>query len=87
MLFIILYMRHLSVGAELSALSLVLGGAAGNLLDRIIYGKVVDFIDLYAFQKHWPAFNVADSALTVGIIIFLLGSMKHGRYKEKKDHI
>jgi len=49
------------------AFALVLGGAAGNLLDRIIRGAVVDFLDFYAAGWHWPAFNVADSALTIGV--------------------
>jgi signal peptidase II len=53
-------------------LSLVLGGIVGNLIDRIYYGKVVDFIDFSAGSFHWPSFNVADSALTVGIIIIFL---------------
>jgi signal peptidase II len=56
-------------------LSLVLGGAAGNLIDRIFYGKVVDFIDFSVGSFHWPSFNVADSALTVGIIIIFLSSL------------
>jgi signal peptidase II len=56
-------------------LSLVLGGAVGNLIDRIIYGKVVDFIDFSVGSFHWPAFNVADSSLTIGIIIILLTSL------------
>jgi signal peptidase II len=56
-------------------LSLVLGGAIGNLVDRILYGKVVDFIDFSVGSFHWPAFNVADSALTVGIAIILLTSI------------
>jgi signal peptidase II len=56
-------------------LSLVLGGAVGNLIDRILYGKVVDFIDLSVGTFHWPAFNVADSSLTVGITIILLTSL------------
>jgi signal peptidase II len=55
-------------------LSLVLGGAIGNLIDRILYGKVVDFIDFSVGSFHWPAFNVADSALTVGIAVILLAS-------------
>ena len=55
-------------------LSLVLGGAIGNLIDRIRYGKVVDFVDFNIGSFHWPAFNVADSALTVGIIIILVVS-------------
>jgi signal peptidase II len=56
-------------------LSLVLGGATGNLIDRIFYGKVVDFIDFSVGSFHWPSFNVADSALTLGIIIIFLSSL------------
>jgi signal peptidase II len=53
-------------------LSLILGGAIGNLIDRLFRGSVVDFIDVFAGRFHWPAFNVADSALTIGIgIIFM----------------
>lgn len=51
-------------------LALVFGGAVGNLLDRIRFGIVVDFLDVYIEDLHWPAFNVADSAITVGICIF-----------------
>jgi signal peptidase II len=57
--------RFLAVG-----LSLLFGGAVGNLVDRIRFGIVVDFLDLYAGELHWPAFNVADSAITVGMFIF-----------------
>jgi len=56
-------------------LSLILGGAVGNLIDRILYGQVVDFVDFSIGSYHWPAFNVADSALTVGIILILLTSV------------
>ena len=58
--------RVLSTG-----LALVFGGAIGNMVDRIRMGKVVDFLDFYAGNLHWPAFNIADSAVTVGMIIFL----------------
>ncbi len=51
--------------------SLILGGAAGNLMDRIIHGYVIDFLDVYAGKFHWPAFNVADSALTIGIALLI----------------
>lgn len=57
-------------------LSLILGGATGNLIDRIIYGNVTDFIDLYAGRFHWPAFNVADSALTIGISLMFLNHLR-----------
>lgn len=53
------------------AFSLILGGAAGNLTDRVIHGYVIDFLDVYVGRYHWPAFNVADSALTIGIIFFM----------------
>jgi signal peptidase II len=56
-------------------LSLILGGAVGNLIDRVLYGQVVDFVDFSVGSYHWPAFNVADSALTVGIIIILVTSV------------
>jgi len=59
-------------------LSLILGGAIGNLIDRLRYGWVVDFIDFSIGKFHWPAFNVADSALTIGVIVVLLSSQLHG---------
>ena len=50
--------------------ALILGGAAGNMIDRLRWGKVVDFLDLYIGSFHWPAFNVADSAISVGMVVF-----------------
>jgi signal peptidase II len=58
------------------ALALVLGGALGNLIDRVAYGYVVDFLDFYWGNQHFPAFNVADSAITVGAALLLLDSFK-----------
>ncbi len=60
-----------------AALGLVLGGAAGNLYDRIVYGTVTDFIEVYHRSWSFPAFNVADSAITVGAILLLLDLMSH----------
>ncbi|MBU1171117.1 MAG: signal peptidase II [Proteobacteria bacterium] len=54
-----------------NALALILGGAIGNLIDRIRMGRVVDFLDCYIKHFHWPAFNVADSAICVGVGIFI----------------
>lgn len=54
-----------------TAFSLVFGGAIGNLIDRVRLGKVVDFLDVYIGDLHWPAFNVADSAVSIGMVIFL----------------
>ena len=56
------------------ALSLVLGGAIGNLIDRLAYGYVIDFLDVYYQTWHCPAFNIADSAITLGVILMLLES-------------
>ena len=53
------------------ALALILGGAVGNLIDRVVYGAVVDFLDFHAAGGHWPAFNVADSAITVGAVLLV----------------
>ena len=55
-----------------AALALIFGGAIGNLIDRFRMGKVVDFLDFYVGNMHWPAFNVADSAITVGVAIIIL---------------
>lgn len=54
-----------------TGLALIFGGAIGNMIDRIRFGKVVDFLDFYIGDLHWPVFNVADSAISVGIVIFL----------------
>lgn len=74
---VILYIYHISSKEkwlEGFALSLILGGAGGNLIDRIRYGEVIDFIDLHVGRYHWPAFNIADTAVTIGagILIFNL---------------
>jgi signal peptidase II len=53
------------------SLSLILGGAFGNAIDRVVYGHVVDFLDFYYGTYHWPAFNVADSAISVGAVILI----------------
>jgi signal peptidase II len=70
----IVYFYHRTPG-RFTALSIgfafILGGAVGNLIDRVRLGKVVDFLDFYIGDLHWPAFNVADSAITVGIAVFV----------------
>lgn len=55
-----------------NALALIFGGAVGNLIDRICYGWVVDFLDVYIKDYHWPAFNIADSAICVGVGVFIV---------------
>ena len=61
------------------ALGAVLGGALGNLVCRLRYGEVIDFLDLHWGGLHWPAFNVADSAITVGVAVILLRGMRSPR--------
>ena len=63
-------------------MALVAGGAAGNVLDRIRFGAVTDFMDFYAGSHHWPAFNVADSSVCVGAGLLILHSMKHAKQGE-----
>jgi signal peptidase II len=67
---------HRSQRWEAIAWALVLGGALGNLIDRILYGYVIDYLDVYVGDWHWPAFNVADSAITVGVVMLLLDSFR-----------
>ena len=58
------------------SLSLILGGAVGNLIDRLAYGHVIDFLDIHVGNWHWPAFNVADSAITIGAALFVLDELR-----------
>ena len=64
--------RNIKDTASRIAFSLIAGGAFGNLIDRIRFGEVIDFLDFYIGRYHWPAFNVADSAITVGVFIAVL---------------
>jgi signal peptidase II len=65
-----------------TALSLILGGALGNVHDRIEYGSVVDFIEVHIFSYHWPDFNVADSAVVTGACLLLLDSLLPRRQEQ-----
>jgi signal peptidase II len=59
-----------------AGLALILGGALGNVIDRLRFGQVVDFLDFHAGGWHWPAFNVADSAITVGAVLLILDGLR-----------
>jgi len=67
------------------ALGLIVGGALGNVMDRIHYGAVADFLDFYVGDFHWPAFNVADAGITIGVIVLVLESFFVGSETDKKD--
>ena len=80
---LVVWLRRLPV-AEVRArlaLALILGGAAGNVIDRLLYGHVIDFIDVYYESWHWPAFNIADSAIFVGACLLLLDAFQGGKEK------
>ena len=64
-----LYIENIQNKLSILAISLVIGGALGNVYDRLFLGYVVDFIDVYAGKHHWPVFNLADSAISIGAII------------------
>jgi signal peptidase II len=75
---IVVWLKRLGPGQTwlAVALALVLGGALGNVWDRLLLGYVVDFIDIYYGTWHWPAFNVADSAITVGAIMLIIDALR-----------
>jgi signal peptidase II len=77
---IVMMVRRLSaknIGLA-TALSFILGGAIGNLIDRVLHGEVIDFLDCYWGIYHWPAFNIADSFITVGVTITLIILLRSG---------
>ena len=67
------------------SLALILAGAVGNLIDRVRLGEVIDFLDVYWRSHHWPAFNVADSAICVGVFLLAL-DMFIDEHRQKKNH-
>lgn len=78
-LVLVIWLKKLQHHARLEAVSLalILGGAIGNVIDRLIYGYVVDFLDVYYGSYHWPAFNIADSAICVGAVLLIFDSFRH----------
>ena len=68
------------------ALALVLGGALGNVIDRLLIGKVIDFIQVYYQQWSWPIFNIADSAISIGVAILLIDAFFGGK-KSTEKHV
>jgi signal peptidase II len=71
---VVFFLRQSSYQSTLAKVSLaaILGGAIGNLIDRMVYGSVIDFLDFHLGQNHWPAFNIADSAISLGVITLIL---------------
>lgn len=73
--FLLTWLRKAQHWLLITALGLVVGGAIGNVIDRALYGAVFDFLDVHAYGYHWPAFNVADSAITVGVCLLIVDSV------------
>ncbi len=73
---LVIWLKRLKTEETLLALSisLILGGAVGNIIDRVLYGYVIDFLDVYYQTHHWPIFNIADSAICVGVACMLYES-------------
>jgi signal peptidase II len=75
-LVLLIWLRRTDNRLLAAALGLVLGGALGNVVDRVRFGAVVDFLDFHAAGVHWPAFNVADGAITIGVGLLILDALK-----------
>lgn len=71
--------RHNGQKMFCTALALILGGALGNVIDRVVYGHVVDFLDFYVGNWHWPAFNIADSCIVVGAVLLVIDELRRVR--------
>lgn len=82
-IFLVAWLRRVNGYLLAIGLGLVIGGAVGNVIDRMHYGAVIDFIDLHAGKYHWPAFNVADSSITIGIIILLFDGVFARRQSDR----
>jgi signal peptidase II len=85
---LVVWLSRLDVRERLTAygLALVVGGAIGNLIDRILLGKVVDFLQWHWQDWYWPSFNLADSAITLGVVLLLIdGLFSDGSVKEQKS--
>lgn len=74
-IFLGVWLRRAAKPGIALALGLVIGGAVGNIIDRVRFGAVADFLDLHAFGWHWPAFNVADAAIVAGVLLLLADAL------------
>ena len=80
---LVIWLRRVETRLLAAAIGLVIGGALGNVIDRFRFGAVVDYLDLHWDDFHWPAFNLADAAISVGVVILLLDALliDHERHK------
>jgi len=87
-LFLLTFFAKIPKEARLGRLSvaMVMGGALGNLIDRIRFGEVVDFLDFYVGSYHWPAFNVADSCISVGVTLLIWYFIREEQRAKSSEH-
>ena len=78
---LIIWLYFIDQNSQAIGLGFIIGGAIGNLIDRLHFGAVVDFLDFHAWGFHWPAFNIADSAITIGAIMLVLDSLFESKKK------
>jgi len=76
---LLIWLRRVESALLAAAIGLIVGGAIGNVIDRVRFGAVCDFLDVHAFGYHWPAFNVADSAISVGAVVLLYDALAGSR--------
>ena len=84
----VLLMRWLANSSDrlvCAGLGMIIGGAVGNVIDRLVHKAVVDFLDFHFYGWHWPAFNIADSAITIGVVLFVLASFFERGGRSKLD--
>lgn len=81
---LVVWLARAETRLQAFAIGLIIGGALGNVIDRVRFGAVADFLDFHAAGYHWPAFNAADSAITVGVVLLLYDALFAGRGSNKK---
>lgn len=80
--FVLAWMGRTQRRLLIAGFAIIVGGALGNVIDRVIHGAVVDFLDFHVAGRHWPAFNLADTAITLGVVAIIADSLfgpRHGR--------
>jgi len=80
---LVIWLRRVETRLLAAAIGLVIGGALGNVIDRFRFGAVVDFLDLHWDDFHWPAFNLADAAISVGVVVLLMDALLIGHERHK----
>lgn len=80
---LVVWLRRVETRLLAATIGLVIGGAAGNVIDRFRFGAVADFLDFHWGDYHWPAFNLADAAITVGVVILLIDALLIGNERHK----